>query len=110
MPYKNIEKKNACRRKWYAENRESEKAHVKRRKLGIRKWFWDYKSGLKCSKCGECHVATIDFHHKIGEKENGVSKMVADGYSIERIHRELEKCEVLCSNCHRKVHSEKSKV
>ena len=110
MPYKDVEKRRACRRKWYAENSESEKAHIKKRKLEIRKWFWRYKSGLKCVKCGENHVATIDFHHRIGEKENGVSKMVADGYSIERILKELKKCEVLCSNCHRKIHFRNNKV
>jgi hypothetical protein len=110
MPYKDSEKRKECRRKWYSENKESEKAHVRRRKLNIRKWFWKYKSTLKCAKCGEAHVATIDFHHKIGEKENGISKMVADGYSIEKIIEELRKCEVLCANCHRKVHFKNNKV
>ncbi|MBT6690033.1 hypothetical protein HN903_04310 [archaeon] len=110
MPYKDAEKRKECRRRWYAENKESEKAHIRKRKLEIKKWFLGYKAKLKCMKCGEKHVATIDFHHNIGDKENGISKMVADGYSIERILRELKKCEVLCANCHRKVHFRKSKV
>ncbi len=105
MPYKDKEKRLECRRKWYAENKDSEKAHVIKRKNEIRKWFQEYKKSLKCSKCGEDHPATIDFHHRIGNKENGISKMVGDGYSIERIKEELEKCEVLCANCHRKVHA-----
>ena len=46
----------------------------------------------------------------IGKKENGISKMVADGYSIEKILKELKKCEVLCANCHRKVHFKNNKV
>ena len=104
MPYKDLEKRRACRRKWYAENKKSEKGHIKRRKLKIKKWFWEYKSGLRCSKCGENHIATIDFHHRIKNKEKGISRMVADGYSIDRIQKELEKCDVLCANCHRKVH------
>lgn len=104
MPYKDKEKRLECRRKWYAENKDSEKTHVIRRKNEIRKWFQEYKKSLRCSKCGENHPATIDFHHRIGKKENGISKMVGDGYSIERIKKELEKCEVLCANCHRKVH------
>jgi len=107
MPYKNKEDRLACRRRWYAKNKASEKAHVKRRKGEIRIWFQKYKEFLKCSKCGENHPATIDFHHKIGKKENGISKMVADGYSIDRIKKELEKCDVLCANCHRKVHFRK---
>ena len=110
MPYKDPDKRREFRRKWYAKNKVSEIAHVKRRKLEIRKWFLKYKSGLKCSKCGEGHVATIDFHHMVGEKEHGISMMVAEGYSIKRIQKELGKCEVLCANCHRKVHFRKSKV
>lgn len=30
-----------------------------------------------------------------------VSLMVADGYSWENILKEIEKCQVLCANCHR---------
>jgi hypothetical protein len=104
MPYKDPERRKECRRKWYANNRTSEKAHVKRRKGKIKEWFWKYKNDLKCSECGEDHPATIDFHHNQGNKEQGISKMVAEGYSIEGIKKELEKCEVLCSNCHRKKH------
>ena len=110
MPYKNKEERLACRRRWYAKNKSSEKIHVKRRKNEIRLWFQGQKASLRCSKCGENHPATIDFHHKIGEKEIGVSKMVADGYSINRIKKELEKCDVLCANCHRKVHFENNKL
>ena len=110
MPYKDKEKRLECRRKWYAENRASEKAHVQRRKKKIKLWFQRYKAELKCSKCGENHPATIDFHHHSGEKEKGISKMVADGYSIERIKKELEKCKTLCSNCHRKEHFKNNKL
>ncbi len=110
MPYKNVVKRLEFRRRWYAKNKKSEIAHVKRRKLEIHKWFLKYKSNLRCLKCGEDHVATIDFHHKIGEKEHNISKMVAEGYSIKRIKGEIEKCDVLCANCHRKIHFKNKKV
>ena len=110
MPYKNKEERLACRRRWYAKNKASEKAHVWRRKKEIKSWFQKYKSSLKCSKCGETHPAVIDFHHHFGRKENGISKMVSDGYSIARIKKELSKCHVLCSNCHRKIHFNNNKL
>lgn len=110
MPYKDLEKRRASRRKWYASNKESEKGYVKKRKESIQDWFQSYKKSLKCESCGENHPATIDFHHKLGSKENGLSKMVFDGYSISRIKKELEKCVVLCANCHRKVHSKNNKL
>jgi len=110
MPYKDREKRLECRRKWYSENKTSEKAHVQKRKNEIRLWFRKYKESLKCSNCTEAHPATIDFHHHSGEKEKNISKMVADGYSILRIKRELGKCKVLCSNCHRKEHFKNNKL
>jgi len=110
MPFKDLEKRRKYRRKWYSKNKSSEKAHVKRRKLEIKKWFEDYKKNLKCSKCSEKHPSTIDFHHKKGEKkEKGVSYLVANGYSINYIKKELNKCMILCANCHRKVHYKNNK-
>jgi len=108
MPIKDISKRNEYRRNWYKKNADSEKAHVRRRKLDIRKWFEKYKSGLKCAICSESHPATIDFHHKSGKKEFAVGYMAFNGYSIKRIEKELKKCEVLCANCHRKAHFKNS--
>lgn len=104
MPFKDQEKRKVYRRKWYSLNKASEKIHVFRRKKRIKEWFFNYKNNLICTKCGLSHPAIIDFHHNTGKKENNISKMIADGYSIERIQKELEKCIVLCSNCHRKEH------
>lgn len=105
MPYKDIEKRRECRRRWYKNNRTSEKQHIRRRKKEIRIWFANYKKKLKCLKCGESHPGCIDFHHKENEnKDNEVTYFVGNGYSIKRILEEIKKCEVWCSNCHRKYH------
>ena len=108
MPILDPIKRREYRRKWYAKNRKSEIGHVKRRKLEIRKWLKEYKKTLKCSRCSENHPATIDFHHKDkSEKDQDISYFVAFGYSIDRIKREIEKCDILCANCHRKEHYKK---
>ncbi len=105
MPIKDLELRRAYRRRWYAQNRDSEKQHVSRRKKEIKKWFENYKNNLKCIKCEENHPATLDFHHKDSKiKEFGINSRVHSGYSIDLIKKELEKCEVLCANCHRKLH------
>jgi hypothetical protein len=104
MPYKDLEKRRECRRRWYSNNKESEKNHVKKRKEKIRKWFENYKSNLKCAICSENHLATLEFHHNSNNKENGIADMTHNGYSIDKIKKEIEKCEILCSNCHRKEH------
>ncbi len=107
MPFKNPEYRRLYRRKWYALNKKSEIAHVQRRKKQIKQWLWNYKKTIRCAICSESHPAIIDFHHKEGQKERNIAQMLTDGYSIDRIKQELLKCEVLCANCHRKIHSEK---
>ncbi|PIO00860.1 hypothetical protein COT60_03475 [Candidatus Pacearchaeota archaeon CG09_land_8_20_14_0_10_30_9] len=110
MPFKDLEKRKEYRRNWYKLNSFSEKRHVKQRKEKLKKWIEEYKSRLKCLKCRETHPSTIDFHHKDGrKKEISISKMVSEGYSMLRIKKEIEKCQILCSNCHRKLHWKKNK-
>ena len=105
MPYKDLEKRRECRRRWYAKNKKSEKAHVARRRKEIRDWFVDYRSNLQCSMCKENHPATLDFHHKdSGTKDLTVTHMTYYGYSRDAIKKEIEKCIILCANCHRKLH------
>ena len=66
--------------------------------------FIDYKSKLKCSKCDESHISCLEFHHLDPSKKEGlISKMRS---SRKKLKIELEKCIVLCSNCHRKLHYE----
>jgi len=105
MPFKNREYRLIYRRKWYSKNKKSEIAHVTRRKKQIRKWLQDYKKSLKCSKCNENHFITLEFHHLLGsKKDRPISGMVVDGMSIKRILEEIKKCQILCSNCHKKTH------
>ena len=60
---------------------------------------------MKCVKCGENHPACLEFHHNDpNKKEYNVSKIVNSTYSIKTILKEIKKCTVLCSNCHRKEH------
>ena len=64
----------------------------------------DFVSSLKvcCSECGEDHPATLDFHHTDpNTKEHHPADLRG---SKARFLAEIEKCVVLCSNCHRKLH------
>jgi hypothetical protein len=59
---------------------------------------------LKVSPCIDCgysaSVAAMQFDHVRGTKVANVSRLVQQCASIERIQREIEKCDIVCSNCH----------
>jgi hypothetical protein len=77
----------------------------KRRRERTIDWLYKIKSKLVCKECGENRIPTLDFHHRNPEeKEFKISKMVRDGYSKRTILKEIKKCDVLCSNCHRMLH------
>jgi DNA repair exonuclease SbcCD ATPase subunit len=61
--------------------------------------------GGKCSACsGEFHPAVYDFHHTDPNvKESSVSRLLNSGWEI--IKAEIDKCELLCANCHRIQHA-----
>lgn len=68
----------------------------------------DYKGG-KCVECGynKCNSA-LEFHHTDpNEKDFTISSN--KNLSFKKIKKELDKCILLCSNCHREKH-EKIKI
>lgn len=63
--------------------------------------------GGKCWKCSEeFSPAVFDFHHlDPSKKDLELSKMTFKDWNSEVVP-ELDKCALLCSNCHRQVHVE----
>lgn len=69
-------------------------------------WFKNLKKKLKCSLCEEKESCCLEFHHlDSSKKETEVSNAIKLGWSKKRVLKEIEKCAVLCSNCHRKLHA-----
>lgn len=96
----------ADNQKRYEANKEEYKERARKSVQEKREWFKDYKSDKECEECGEDHPACIDFHHENPEdKDKNVSRLVHDNHKISRIKEEIEKCKVLCANCHRKQHN-----
>jgi hypothetical protein len=62
------------------------------------------KSDRGCKECGERHPACLEFHHRDPEHKKFLIASVAFRLSDEKMKAEIEKCDVLCSNCHRKHH------
>lgn len=57
----------------------------------------------KCSDCGLENKICLQFHH-ICDKKYNISYISYRNYSLDAIKKEIEKCVVLCVNCHRKTH------
>lgn len=69
-------------------------------------WIKRYKEKKGCSKCNKKMPGVcLDFHHvnKSG-KFIEISNMIDRHYSLKSIIKEVEKCIVLCANCHRIEH------
>jgi hypothetical protein len=95
------------KRKWYhGSAKERHLENVKARKLRVREeareYVYQYLSTHPCIQCGESDPVVLEFHHR-GNKDKAVVVMVAGGYPISRIQAEIDKCDVLCANCHRRV-------
>ena len=99
------EQVKAHRRAWYNRHKEHAKIKKAKRREEISAWYREYKATLACTHCGEKHPACLDSHHRDpGEKEFRISAFGYMGWSKERILAEIAKCDVLCANCHRKLH------
>lgn len=92
-------------RSWHQRHRAERLASIRQRKAVIKAATSEYIQGLKsqlyCVDCGQRHPATLHFHHLHAEdKEFNIGHAVSDGISLDRIKTEIEKCIVLCANCH----------
>ena len=65
------------------------------------------KAELGCQRCGEDDPRCLDFHHEDElNKSFGIGEGISRRVSWEDILLEIDKCDVLCANCHRKEHGE----
>ena len=90
----------AARRKKYAKTRS---VWAKARYAEFREWIDEFKSSAGCNVCGERRPVCLDFHHKDRETKTFT---VGQGWgrNRKRLLDEIEKCIVLCANCHRVLH------
>src|SRR5690554_5037442 len=94
-----------CHKARYKDNKEShlqaiyrnKKERVKKHRLLILEMF---KNG--CLDCSESDPRCLEFDHVRGEKKGEVTVLLSSGYSWEVIQEEIDKCDIVCANCHKK--------
>ncbi|MEF8855719.1 MAG: hypothetical protein V5A24_09555 [Haloarculaceae archaeon] len=89
-----------------------EKSDPPQTRAEIRRWTHLYEESLGCSDCGFVDHRCLMFHHENrSAKRDGVSALIERGCGFQAVRAEIERCRLLCANCHRRVHlSEHSEV
>ena len=92
MPYKNKDDRNEHHRRWMCNYKGK-----------ARKFLDEYKRDRGCCYCQEREPCCLDFHHRDPTKKKF---KIGEGYRCNRDKKmkEIEKCILVCANCHRKLH------
>ena len=98
MDYYETHKQQELDYKWDRQQKKREEARL---------YVFKYLAEHPCIRCGERDPLVLTFHHVRGEKKTNVSQMVNQGYSIRLIQEEIDKCDILCANCHMKEEKKK---
>ena len=89
-------------RRWREANPERNRQNWTENRRRKKEWLDTQK--VSCNRCGFDHIAALEFHHRNPAEKDFLLSVAVAHYSIDRLKVEVEKCEVLCSNCHRIHH------
>lgn len=98
-----VRKKAASRvTEWRKNNPEKAKAQ-RQRAWDVRREYINTKKNAPCSDCGGTfHPEAMDFDHRPGEKKlANLAVLLNRAVIIEVIQAEIERCDLVCANCHR---------
>ncbi len=93
-------------RRYYEKNKEKyfakNRLNKNRQRVRLRKILWAVKQ-RPCQDCGGVfHPWVMELDHRENtEKIEAVSNLVGRGCTDEKLRTEIEKCDVVCANCHR---------
>ena len=90
---------------WYPKNRQKHIQINQARKDRIGTFVNSFKNGCSCLYCPESDPVCLEFHHRVpDEKKFEISRAKQLGLNQEQIAAEIAKCDLVCANCHRKLH------
>lgn len=110
-PLSDFRARNKAKTKYRKECKYCSHKVIRDRMNRYRRVLHEYKASKGCSICGYNDYRALQFHHvDKSDKEYNVSEMIRNGLSINRVLKEVEKCIVLCGNCHLKLHFEEREI
>lgn len=96
---RNLARARAAVRKSYEKHKAKRLAKQKIQYLAQCRWFNRLKN-VPCFDCGYKYPRCVmEFDHTRGVKKYNITGM-AGGYKRETIQKEIDKCDVVCANCH----------
>lgn len=103
-----VHQNNTNRLRMFCNKKCQVKYHVDKRRLELKFKAVQYKGG-KCEQCGYTgSVACFDFHHLDPSLKSFAISEDPHTRSWERIREEIDKCMLLCANCHRDTEFKKT--
>lgn len=103
MAYKNPldERAREARRKHYQNNKDQYLERNKKKKIEMR----DYLNNIKNVPCMDCKVSyppyVMDLDHRVREDKVAEINIIMKQGSWKKFLDEIDKCDVVCANCHR---------
>lgn len=88
------------------EKQKNKVSAVTKRRRKIKQLAVEYKGGC-CVRCGyNKYFGALEFHHLDPSKKD--FSLSAKGHCIgwDKVKKELDKCILVCSNCHKEIHGE----
>lgn len=91
---------------YYADNREEQRNRLfeinLKARIRNREFILSYLKKHPCAVCGETDPVVLEFDHIRDSKSLCVSRACHRMWGIPRLRKEVEKCQVLCANCHKR--------
>ena len=86
-----------------SEQKKKDKVRKQRNRIkDLLRWVGEIKKKAGCTDCGITDYRVLDFDHLPEYFKNAnVSDLARQGRSKDVIQKEINKCEVVCANCHR---------
>ena len=98
---RDVEKQRAAKRCYYERNRGLYCDRNRRKRERLRAIVRALKS-RPCADCGGVFpFYVMDFDHRDGEEKTAQVAMLVNAMNLTRLLTEIEKCELVCANCHR---------
>jgi hypothetical protein len=92
-------------KKAYSYCKDCHNKNMQARQKSIKQQCVDYK-GSSCQICGYSkYIGALEFHHTNEKEEKQFSIAQHRNSSFAAVKAELDKCVLLCANCHREVHA-----